>query len=219
MDANSWAKGAGFAVAFIGGIVLHGFATSRVAMALGDRTPKLMGRSSLSIKRHMDPLGTLIVPAVFTLGAIFGNPYLPLFGWGKRHEFSPRGLRNPRRDVILVALSGPAVTLALAAIGGLIVRTATNPRVFSFGAGLALVSAFLTVIELLPMPGRDGGRVLQRFLSPAAAMKMEELIQYDVLFLLGIFFLERVVGGTIVGMADPICRLVSNAPCGLLAAL
>lgn len=219
--------GLGFASAFLISIVVHGFLTAWLADRMGDRTPRMMRRVSLSIKNHMDPLGTFIVPGIFTAGAIFGNPYLPLFGWGKRHVLDTRGLRKPRRDTIVVALAGPVTTLCLGSIAGVIYRVTAgfsvsgifarqDSLVASFAGGFALVCAFLTVIELLPMPGRDGGRILARFLSPSAAAKMEELVQYDALFLLAIFMLERILGGTVLGMANPVCRLLTGVTCRAL---
>ena|ERR1041385_8673832 len=211
--------GIGVGLGFFLGIILHEYATALLADRLGDKTSRLMRRITLSPKRQVDPLGTLIVPAIFTVGAFFGNLYLPVFGWGKRHSLNPRGFRKPRRDIILVALTGPVVTAALAAIAGAVLRTATKPKTAELAAGFMVVTVFLTVIELIPLPGRDGGRILARFLSPSAAMKMEELAQYEALYLLGIFLLGRLTQGTLLGMGDPLCRAFSGISCGLASQL
>src|SRR5205807_7448962 len=101
---------------------------------------------------------------------------------------------KPRRDMILVALAGPAATALIAAVSAAILRAELHNNIGLIFGYIMLVNSFLTVVELLPIPGRDGGRILVRFLSPRAAMKFEELVQYDVLFLLALFlFLAPVV--------------------------
>ena len=94
--------GLGVALGFVIGIVAHHWAHARVALALGDRTPKLMGRVTLRIKPHVDTLGSIIMPIVFVVIAIFRGPYGMVFGWGKAQSFNPRAFRKPRRDMILV---------------------------------------------------------------------------------------------------------------------
>ncbi|HVL32516.1 MAG TPA: site-2 protease family protein, partial [Actinomycetota bacterium] len=163
----------GVALGFLFGIVGHEYVTARVATALGDRTPRMMGRLTLSPKAHVDPLGSLILPGVFVVAAMFSGLFPVMFGWGKRHSLSFVGLRNPKRDSILVALSGPATTLVLTIAFGAALQSPTlGSAATSILFSAMYVLLFLTVIELLPLPGRDGGRILQRFLSPSAAMKM-----------------------------------------------
>jgi Zn-dependent protease len=205
--------GVGIALGFLVGIVGHHWAHARVAVALGDKTPKLMGRASLRPKRHVDTLGSIIMPAVFVVVAVFATSPVVMFGWGKAQSFNVRAFRKPKRDAILVALAGPAATLVIAILAGAVERatlTATSaPVIARLALAVAYVNSFLTVIELLPIPGRDGGRILVRFLSPHAAMRFEELTQYDVLFLLVIFlFFQSVVGR----MVAPVCRSVLKSP-------
>lgn len=197
--------GLGVALGFLVGIAGHHWAHARVALALGDRTPKLMGRVTLKIKPHIDTLGSIIMPIVFIVVAIFRGPYGMMFGWGKPQSFNPRAFRKPRRDMILVALAGPAATAVIAAVSAAILRAELHNDVGLLFGYIMLVNSFLTVVELLPIPGRDGGRILVRFLSPRAAMKFEELVQYELLFLLVLFlFLETVV----VNMTDTFRRLI-----------
>ena len=196
--------GLGVAVGFLIGIVGHHWAHARMAIALGDRTPKLMGRATLRPKPHVDTLGSIIMPAVFVVVAVFSRPGM-MFGWGKPQSFNIRSFRKPRRDAILVALAGPAFTAVIAAVAAVVAHSVHSPSASRFFAYITLVNSFLTVIELLPIPGRDGGRVLIRFLSPRAAMRFEELTQYDVIFLLVLFlFFEAVV----LRMTDSFLRLI-----------
>jgi Zn-dependent protease len=197
--------GIGVALGFLFGIVGHHWAHARMAIALGDRTPKLMGRATLRPKAHVDTLGSIIMPIVFVIVAIFNGLQGMMFGWGKAQSFNPRAFRKPRRDMVIVALAGPAATAIIAAVSTAIARAERGNNIARIFASIAFVNIFLTVVELLPIPGRDGGRVLVRFLSPRAAMRFEDLGQYDVLFLLVLFlFFETVV----IHMADSLARLI-----------
>jgi Zn-dependent protease len=110
--------------------------------------------------------------------------------------------------MILVALAGPAATALIAAVAAAISRAELHNNIGLVFGYIMLVNSFLTVVELLPIPGRDGGRILVRFLSPRAAMKFEELVQYELIFLLVLFlFLESVV----VHMTDSFRRLIGAA--------
>ncbi|MFA5889442.1 MAG: site-2 protease family protein [Actinomycetota bacterium] len=202
--------GLGVLIGFVAGLSLHDYAHSLAATALGDRTPRLMRRRTLDLRAHADPLGTIILPGIFAIAAAFGSPLSPMFGWGKRHALNPRALRHPSRDVVIVALAGPGATLLLAFLAISLVRIVgcgPGGRVLAWGA-LALV--FLTVIEVLPIPGRDGGRILARFLPSHAAIRMEELIQYEVLFLLGLYMFLR---GVVNGIADQVIRSLGGLSC------
>lgn len=197
---NLW-LGMGIAGGFLVGIPLHHFAHARLAMALGDKSARFSGRASLSIKRHIDPLGTLIVPGVWTVVWLFGSPFFPVFGWGKPQTLNQHLLRNPRRDVTLIALAGPGVLLLAAAAAGaafsMIDSIAAQEALFAF----AICLLNMAIIELLPIPGRDGGRVLAQFLSRRAQMKMYELAEYEVLFLVGVYLLLRGVVNSLTGFA------------------
>ena len=202
-------SGLGVALGFLIGIPLHQFATHRLAVKLGDNTPRLMRRNTLSLAAHADPLGTYIIPAVWVFAVVFAGFQYPPFGWGKRHSINRRAFRHPKRDAILVALVGPAVTAVVAIAAGAAVKSLQNGVAIRVVAGIALVNVALTVFELLPIPGRDGGTVLCRFLSPVAAMKFEEMEQYDVLFLLVLYmflgFAARGVFQTGCRALTPLC--------------
>jgi len=201
---------AAVAVAFAIGIPVHHWAHARVAIALGDKSSKLTGRATLRLRPHVDTLGTIIMPIVFVVVYLFGAPLGMVFGWGKPQSINIRALRKPKRDAILVALAGPAGTLVIAIIAGIAYRASSKGGthigdVARFFALIAIVESFLTVIELLPIPGRDGGRVLVRFLSPRAAMRFEDLVQYDVIFLIVLFLVFEAV---VVRMVEPVSRTV-----------
>lgn len=204
--------GVGMAAGLLLGVMIHEFVQHRVAYALGDKTPRLMGRLRFSLTAHADPLGTYIVPAVLVLAALFSDPFIAgfAFAWGKPHAINPAGLRDPKRDLTIVNLTGPASLLILAVVAG---RTATAVGVNdAAGRGLeivALAALFMAVVEILPIPGRDGGDILARFLSPSAASKMNDLKQYAVLFLLVLFILPF-LSSIPSGMVRSLCGLVAG---------
>src|SRR5882672_8657361 len=133
-----------------------------MARYFGDRTAQMLGRLSLNPLRHIDPVGTVLVPGV--LLAIGG----PLIGWAKPVPVATSVLRNPRRAMILVALAGPAANLCMAAMWcpvlGAIVRVNGNATLNHWIASMAQAGIWsnvsLAVIYLLPIPPLDGGRVL-----------------------------------------------------------
>jgi len=200
----------GVALGFLIGISVHHFVHARVATAMGDRTPRLMGRLSLSIRPHVDPLGTVIMPIVWVIAVFFGG-FFPMFGWGKAQSLNPT-TRRSRRDTILIALAGPAGNLVVAFLAAVAWRFIDGRVLREILGGVVVVGVFMTVWEILPLPGRDGGRILAEFLSPSAKLKMQDLAQYEVLFLVGVFLILQVV---IFGIANPMCNLLTDRPCGL----
>jgi Zn-dependent protease len=190
----------GVGIGLLVGMVGHEYAHARAAVALGDPTPRFMGRLTLNPKAHVDPIGTVILPGIFLLSVLFRAGIGFMFGWAKPVTISPARLRKPRRDAMLVALAGPGFNLAVAAVAALGYR-ALSPDSFNLRLvfiWIVVVNSFLFVINILPIPPLDGSKVLARFLSPSAAQKMEELSQYFLLFIIVLFLLFR---GVISNMA------------------
>lgn len=204
----------GLALGFAICIVAHHLAHAQIAIRQGDWTSKQYGRTSLSIKAHADVLGSIILPVVWAVAAFFGG-FFPFVGWGKPQVLNPAAMRNGRRSLIVVSLAGPVATLGIGILAGIAGRVLLEPGTFLYQVvgGVAVVGIFLFVWEILPMPGRDGGRILGSFLSPTARLKMGELAQYEALFVVGVFLLLPFV---VQGIANPICGLVSPAPDGLV---
>lgn len=200
---------AGTAAAFLIGILAHEWATHHTAVRLGDNSPRMYRRLSFSYKSHADVLGSYVMPVIFTFMVLVAGGFEAApFGWGKPHAIQMRSLRNQKRDPFLVALAGPAATGLMAVIAGAISRTSTSPTLHSLFGTFGLVMAALTIFEILPIPGRDGARILQRFLSPRAAMKFEELAEYQAAFMILLILLFR---GTAGGLVDFGCRLLRCA--------
>jgi Zn-dependent protease len=145
------------------GITLHEVAHGWVAKFLGDKTALMMGRLTLNPLKHIDPLGTIIVPGLMMLagGAIFG--------WAKPVPVTWQNLRNPKRDMALVALAGPMANLGMAFLWALIARLgillspvsswASVPMILMGKVGIVL-NLVLMILNLLPLPPLDGGKVL-----------------------------------------------------------
>jgi len=200
-------------------IVFHEVAHGLVARRLGDPTAEEARRLSFNPIRHIDPFGTIILPlllAVTHAGAIFG--------WAKPVPVNYRRLRNPRRDMVLVALAGPGMNLLLAIVGALVLAAtlsfSSNPDSLgtAFLAGNALnfvlINLFLAVFNLLPIPPFDGGHVVQGLLPPPLAQSFARIGRYSLLVLVVLLLVLPAIGINVVGHL--ISPLVGSLATGLL---
>ncbi|QSA98359.1 site-2 protease family protein [Methylococcus sp. EFPC2] len=162
-------------------ITLHEVAHGWVAKMLGDRTAEKMGRLSLNPLHHIDPIGTLLVPGVlYAVGGI-------IFGWAKPVPVDFGRLRKPRRDMVLVAVAGPAANLLMALAWALIVRLAHVIGIEFFelmGSGGISINLLLMLLNLLPIPPLDGGRIALGLLPPRLGYKFGKLEPYGFFILL-----------------------------------
>lgn len=167
-------------------ITLHEVAHGWVARYLGDNTAAQQGRLSLNPLKHIDPIGTLLVPAVLLLLGGF------LFGWAKPVPVNFRNLRNPKKDMAVVAIAGPAVNLAMAIGWTLLLKIALmQDTEQGLWLGLAQMSIagisinlVLMVLNLLPMPPLDGGRVAVGLLPMKQAIALSKLEPYGMVILI-----------------------------------
>lgn len=223
MTSNTVVACLGLAVGFLVGMIGHEYAHARVADALGDKSIRFQGRLGLNPRAYLDPLGTIILPAIFTLATLVGNPFnvgtrFLMFGYARPVPVQTQRLRRPREHAIAVFLAGPLFNLALGLAGGAAVR-ALDPGSGAWRAAAAFtfINVILFMVNILPIPSLDGARILARFLSPQAALKIEELGQYGLLFLL-LLVLFPPLGTIVAGLADPFCTLAAGGECTALLA-
>ena len=141
-------------------VIFHECAHGWVALQLGDPTAKLMGRLTLNPLKHIDPIGTIVIPIFTTI--TLGFP----FGWAKPVPVNFTNLHNPKRDMIFVALAGPAVNIAIAVAASFLLSFA--PHFFSV---MIMVNLMLAIFNLTPVPPLDGSRVVAGLLPNDLARK------------------------------------------------
>ena len=179
------------AVPIIFAITVHEVAHGWVASKLGDPTAKLAGRLTLNPVKHIDPLGTIVVPLVMIVLTPFA------FGWAKPVPVDWRNLDSPRRDMALVAAAGPGANIIMLLLWTLLLSVLfTDGTAVSYQENLLIemakigiiINIVLIALNLLPLPPLDGSRIVTAFLSPAAAYKYNLLERWGLPILVVLIF-------------------------------
>lgn len=217
-------------------LTLHEWAHAWMANRLGDPTARMLGRISINPLRHIDPVGTVLVPLGLLIFSIMfmGVPFT--FGWAKPVPFNPRYLKDPKRDTALVGIAGPAMNVLLAVGASIILLILVwvapglvfNPAVQTpwgtslltgLGAAIGLfayLNLVLCFFNLLPIPPFDGSRVVQKFLRGQARQMYARLEQYGMFIVLGLMFIPSMLFGvSLIGeylrfTAQPIFQLLTT---------
>ena len=204
-------------------VTLHEAAHGYVADRLGDDTARRLGRVTLNPLAHVDPFGTVLLPGFLLL---VGAPFV--FGWAKPVPVAFHRLRNPRRDMVLVALAGPASNILQAVAAALLMHLTVrlpSPWLEWTGENLAnavIVNVVLAVFNMLPIPPLDGGRVLTGLLPRDLARRFSRIERYGLLILLLLIFVVPVAARELGYAFNPLATVLLpaiSAVYGLILAL
>ncbi len=186
---------AAWALPVLFAITLHEAAHGWVANKLGDKTALLLGRVTLNPLKHIDPIGTVIVPIVLLfLSKMSGTPFI--FGWAKPVPVNWNNFKNPKRDKILVAFAGPLSNFLMALGWAFILKIGLmlQPQfgslvalIFMGKAGI-LINLILMVLNLIPIPPLDGSRVVSTLLPPNLEEAYSRLEPYGFFILLALLW-------------------------------
>lgn len=195
-------------------VILHEISHGVVALWFGDRTAKEAGRLTLNPVPHIDPFGSIVMPA---LGALTG---IPIIAWAKPVPVNPMRMRNPRRDLVYVSLAGPASNLILmtgAALAARELYQTAAPNVSSFEdlpTGIlvlflfAVVNMLLAVFNLLPIPPLDGSALVERALPREWLPHWYRFRPYGFLVLFLLVFSTGIIGTLLEPLIDALFDFV-----------
>jgi Zn-dependent protease len=187
--ASTWVIPALIAITF------HEAAHAFVARMLGDETASRLGRVSLNPLKHIDPVGTILLPGLLLLAR---SPFL--FGYAKPVPVNFRALRNPRRGMVWVAAAGPAMNLALACVAALgfhfvgLFPIAWARWIAENLQNALILNVILAIFNLFPLPPLDGGRIAVGLLPDPIAVPLARLERYGMAILIGLLILLPLLG-------------------------
>lgn len=203
MDINSIIYNiAVWAIPVLFAITIHEVAHGWVANMLGDKTAKMLGRLSLNPVKHIDPIGTIVVPlAMVVLQTGF------VFGWAKPVPVNTRNLKSPRKDMAIVAAAGPISNLIMAVFWVFIFKLGSSvipdpaiaQGIMAMGRAGIIINLILFIFNLFPIPPLDGSKVLAGFLPRSLANLMDRIEPYGLFIVLGLVYL-----GVLNTIMDPV---------------
>ena len=198
-----------WAIPVLFAITVHEVAHGWVAWKRGDPTAMLMGRLTLNPIKHIDPFGTILLPAILLL---LHSPFL--FGYAKPVPVNFDGLKDPKRDMVLVAIAGPAANLLMAFFWTLVLWLGGHlPGALAYlgepmqlmGKAGIMINVILIIFNLIPIPPLDGGRVAVGLLPPSASIALSRIEPYGFIILIVLLFT-----GVLWSVLGPLFLMMSN---------
>jgi Zn-dependent protease len=204
-----------FFACLIVAVILHEISHGVVASWFGDDTAKRAGRLTLNPIPHIDPVGSVVMPA---MGALLG---VPVLAWAKPVPVNPNRMRDPRRNMLFVSLAGPITNFLLMAVSALAAKSLYDPSAVPFNFGFddlplgiqvlfsfALVNLFLGLFNLLPIPPLDGSALIERVLPEKWLPNWYQFRPYGFLVLFILVFTTGFAGRILAPFADQLVRFV-----------
>ena len=198
-----------WAIPVLFAITVHEVAHGWIAWKRGDPTAMLMGRLTLNPIKHIDPFGTILLPGILLL---FHSPFL--FGYAKPVPVNFGGLKDPKRDMVLVAIAGPAANLLMAFFWTLVLWLGGHlPGALAYldepmqlmGKAGIMINVILIIFNLIPIPPLDGGRVAVGLLPPSASIALSRIEPYGFIILILLLFT-----GVLWSVLGPLFLMMSN---------
>ena len=196
-----------WAVPVVLAITLHEAAHGYVARRFGDRTAEMLGRITLNPLKHIDLVGTILVPGALILAAKATGGPLFIFGWAKPVPVNFGNLRDPKRDMLWVAGAGPAANFVMAFLWGLVLRLSAasgawpNEGLFLMAQAGISVNLVLMALNLIPIPPLDGGRIAVSLLPARASAAWRRIEPWGLFIILALL-----MTGLLNDLMDPLLR-------------
>ncbi|MDE2188131.1 MAG: site-2 protease family protein [Patescibacteria group bacterium] len=192
-------------VILIMSVVMHELSHGFAANALGDPTPRIQGRLTLNPLKHLDPLGSVIVPiATYLLGGF-------TFGWAKPVVWNPNNVKNQRLGEFLIAAAGPAINIVIAVVFSLLIRFAPmlslNTAFLAISSYVVMINIVLALFNLIPLPPLDGSHILFALLSPRQQHIRAGIERYSLIFM---FIALIVVWPMVSPLINVVFHLLTN---------
>jgi len=191
-------------LAFALTITIHEAAHAWMANRLGDPTARLLGRLTLNPIKHIDPIGSILVPFLTSLTGF-------IFGWAKPVPVDPYNLANPKKDSALISLAGPLVNIALATILAIVIKIFKGEIIFNLLYPVILLNITLAIFNLIPIHPLDGGKILIGLLPNKEAQELDMFLnKYGMFLLFAIIF--PFFGGTslVSSIITPVINIIVN---------